>query len=140
MIIAMNVCAENRPLQGWRQRVGQQQIGDSPKLVAGRRMPGNFNSQTAQLLYQAPHLRAARTNLVGNLGAAHDHGSVVHQQAHNPPQAQVSPLWRGSCGRGRLARAVFRTFGCVASSVMQRMICGRGTKDKSALLEDGRPT
>ena len=57
-------------------------------------MPGNFDSQRAQLLYQTPHLGAARTNLVGNLGAAHDHGSVVHQQAHNPPQAQIRPLRR----------------------------------------------
>ena len=95
MIIAMNICAENRALQGGRKHVGQQQIRHSLELVAGRRMSGNLNSQRAQLLYQAPHLGAAGTNLVGNLGAAHDHGGVVHQQAHNPPQTQVRPLRRG---------------------------------------------
>ncbi len=94
MKIAMNVRAEDRALQRRRQHVRQQQIGHGLKLVAGRRMPGNLNSQRAQLLHQSPDFGPAGANLVGNLGAAHDDGGVLHQQPHNPPQPQIRPLRR----------------------------------------------
>ena len=127
----MKVRAEDRALQGRRKHVGQQQIGHRLKLVAGRRMPGNFNSQSAQLLYQAPHFGAARTNLVGDLGAAHDHGSVVHQQTHNPPQAQVRPLRRGIVWPRATRPRSLPESPSVASFVMQRIMRERERKNKS---------
>ena len=64
-------------------------------------MPGDLNSQRAQLLNQAPDLGAAGADLVGDLGAADDDGGVVHQQPYNPPQTQIRPLRRKTVWRGR---------------------------------------
>ncbi len=61
-------------------------------------MPCNLNPQRAQLLHQAPDLRAAGADLLGDLGAAHDNGGVVHQQADNPPQAEIGFWVRAACG------------------------------------------
>ena len=117
---------------------GSSKIGHRLKLVAGRRMPGDLNSQRAQLLHQTPDFGAASANLVGNLGAAHDHGSVIHQQAHNPPQTQIRPLRRRLVWSRRLARAVLLESGSVASFVMQRIMRERDRKNKSSDAGDLR--
>ena len=57
-------------------------------------MPGNLNSQRAQLLHQPPDLGAAGADLVGNFGAAHHDGGVFHQQPNDPPQTQIRSLRR----------------------------------------------
>ena len=91
------------PFSAGASMSGSSKIGHCPELVSSRRMPGNLDSERAQLLYQAPHFGAAGANLVGNLGSAHDYGRVLHQQPHNPPQAQIRPLRRKLVG-SRAAR------------------------------------
>src|SRR5271169_1043199 len=52
-------------------------------------MSGNVDAQAAQLLNQAPNFRAAGADLFGNLRAADDNDSVVHEQAHDAAEADV---------------------------------------------------
>ena len=79
--------AQQRP-----QNFRQEQIRDGSQLVSGCGMARNVDSQRAQLLDQAPNFRAAGRNLFRNLGAAHHHHRVLHQQAHDVPQANVGGL------------------------------------------------
>src|SRR5579862_829997 len=76
-------------------------------------MSGNFNSQRAQLLHQPPHLGTAGADLVGDLGSAHHHGGVFHQQSHNAPKTHIRALRCGIVGP-RAARPLtfLRTTAC----------------------------
>src|SRR5713226_7461109 len=60
-------------------------------------MPGNLDSQGTQLLYQAPDLRTAGPDFLGNFRATHHDGGVLHQQPDNAAQTEVGLrfVWRG---------------------------------------------
>ena len=76
------------------QNFGQQQIRNRAQLISGRRMSGHIHTQAAQLLNQPPDFGAVRGNFLRDLGAAHDDGGVLHQQAHDAAEANVGGLWR----------------------------------------------
>jgi hypothetical protein len=62
-------------------------------------MPRDIHAQTAQLLNQSPHFGAVGGNLLGNLGAADDNRSALHQQTHNAAETEIGSLWLVRCGR-----------------------------------------
>jgi hypothetical protein len=83
----------------------QQQVRDGAQLISGGGVAGDIDTKAAKLLDQTPDFRAVRGNLLGNLGAAHHDGRVLHQQAHDATEAQVSGLRlvrRGHFGPRRL--------------------------------------
>ena len=71
------------------QNFRQQQIRNRAQSISRRRMARHIHAQAAQLLNQTPDFRAMARNLLRNLRPAHHHGSVLHEQAHDAPQAQI---------------------------------------------------
>ena len=137
----MDVLAEDGAFEKRRKHVRQQQIRNGFELITSRRMPGNLNSQRAQLLHQPPDLGAAGADLVGNLGAADDDGGVVHQQPHNSSEAQIRLLRRKvRVVAGAPARERFLESRPVAALLMRGIMREKTRKNKSGCeMEDGRP-
>src|SRR5262249_20741612 len=111
--IMPDVLGEYRSLQCRSQKIRQQQVRNSPQLVAGSRMAGNIDIQAAQLLNESPNFRASRTDFLRDLRTADDDGRVVHQQPDNSPQPDVSlcgclflSLWRGLSNVGIMRQEV----------------------------------
>jgi len=74
------------------QHIRQQQVGNSAKLITGGRMPGDLNAERPKLLNETPDLRTARTDLIGDLGAADYNRRVVGQQANDAAETRVGFL------------------------------------------------
>jgi hypothetical protein len=55
-------------------------------------MPGNINSDAAELLHEPPHFRPPGSQLSGNFRPAYYYGRVIHEQANNLPKALVGFL------------------------------------------------
>ena len=85
----VNARSEHRASQQRTEDVREQQIGDGIQLVAGRRMPGNLQTQLAEMLYRTPYLGAAGAQLFGNARTADDYRCVIAQQTNNAAQAGV---------------------------------------------------
>src|SRR5271169_195157 len=62
-------------------------------------MPGNVNSQTAQLLNQTPDLRAAGPNLRCDLRPADNNRCVGDKQTHDTTQSGITLQCGRSCPR-----------------------------------------
>jgi len=75
--VVMNARGEERPAHQRPNDIRQQQIGDGLQLVARRRMPGDANTQLAQVLDGTPNFRARRTQLLRNARPADDQRRVV---------------------------------------------------------------
>jgi hypothetical protein len=56
-------------------------------------MSGHVYSQAAQLLNEAPDFGAVGGNVLRDLGPAHDHRGVSHEQAHDLAKADVGTLY-----------------------------------------------
>jgi hypothetical protein len=59
-------------------------------------MPRHVYSQAPQLLDKPPHFRASRGNLLRDLGPAHYHHRMLHQQAYNSPETNIGRWLRMS--------------------------------------------
>src|ERR1700733_3886753 len=75
-----------------------------------------LNPKPAQLLDQPPELRPAGGNLLSDLGTAHHHSSVFHQQPHDAPKPNVSRSMGGIISRGRACLGRSRTLACTSCS------------------------
>jgi hypothetical protein len=71
--------AKDRPFQGRRQHLRQQQVWNRAQLIARRRVSSDIHAYPAQLLDEPPNFRSARPDLFRNLRAADDNRSVPHQ-------------------------------------------------------------
>jgi len=104
-----NCAPEKRP-----KNFRKQQIGNRAQQISSSRMTRHVNPKPAQLLNQPPNFRPAGRDFLSDLSSANHQGSVLHQQANNNSQPQVSRqvlmrrkpvwnklVWRGhSCPRG----------------------------------------
>ena len=91
LVVVVNVltdCSFNKR----SEHIRQQQVGNSAKLITGGRMPRDLNAEGPKLLNETPDLRAARADLIGDLGTADYNRRVVGQQPNDAAKARVGFL------------------------------------------------
>ena len=119
---------EDGSAQQRAQNFRQEQIRDRAQLISGCGMAGHIDAETAQLLDQPPDFGPAGRNFLSDLGAAHDDGCVLHEQADDAAQANVSrlKLVRGGSFRSRGWLANCR---CLADAVIMRELGGNDKRE-----------
>ena len=91
---------EDRVFYERRDDIREQEIGNSAKLITGGGVSGDVNAKLAELLDEAPDFRASRADFFGDLGAAHDDGGIVGEQADNASKTGVGLLGHGGFRTG----------------------------------------
>ena len=91
-----NARTEKSPTHQRADDVGQQQVGDRFELVSLGRVPGDANTQFAEVLNGAPHFGAGGSQFLGDASAADDKRRVVAEQANDVAEAGVGQPFRQS--------------------------------------------
>jgi hypothetical protein len=73
----LNAVTKRTPAQHGRENFGEEKIRDFLQLIAGCGVAGDVNSQTTELLDQAPDFRAASADLVGDFGSADNYRGMI---------------------------------------------------------------
>ncbi len=94
-VIVLDVFGEDRVFYERRDDVREKEIGDGAELITGGGVSGDVNAELAELLDEAPDFRASRADFVGDLGAAHDDGGIVGEQADDASETSVGLLGHG---------------------------------------------
>jgi hypothetical protein len=79
----MNLSAEDRSFDHRIDEIWQHQIGHRPQLISRRWASRDIHTVATEFLHQSPDLRPIALDLLSDLRAAHNHGCIVHEQAHN---------------------------------------------------------
>src|SRR5579884_3400503 len=104
--VMVDMMTQRASPQHGRKDLRQEKIRNFLQLITSRRVAGNVNTETAQLLDQAPHFGPAGADLISDFGTAHDDRSVIAQRANDATEALVGGLRSSGNDRGLLAQAM----------------------------------